>query len=126
VIVDEKLGKVAIAPNVLVTIVQKTALSVPGVARLSENVPGVQRLLGLHTTAEGVQVSITDSQVTVDVYLVGRRGFDLLEMGHCLQKDVTRAIEDIVGMQVREVNVHVEDIATELSPDAEAGKDQAR
>lgn len=117
---DEKLGKVTIAPNVLVTIVQKTALSVPGVARLSENTPGVQRLLGLHTAAEGVQVSITDGQVSVDVYLVGRRGFDLFEMGRTLQKNVTRAIEDIVGMQVREVNVHVEDIATELSPGAAA------
>ena len=123
---DEKLGKVTIAPNVLVTIVQKTALSVPGVARLSENVPGVQRLLGLHTTAEGVQVSITDAQVAVDVYLVGRRGFDLFQMGRRLQKDVTRAVEDIVGMQVREVNVHVEDIATELSQDAKARKEKAR
>ena len=124
--VDEKLGKVTIAPRVLVTIVQKTATSVPGVVRLSENVPGVQRLLGLHTTAEGVQVSITDGQVTVDVYLIGHRGFDLLEMGRTLQKNVTRAIEDIVGMQVREVNVHVEDIATELSTDACAEKEKSR
>jgi uncharacterized alkaline shock family protein YloU len=124
--VDEKLGKVTIAPNVLVTIVQKTALSVPGVARLSENVPGVQRLLGLHTTAEGVQVSVAEGQVTVDVYLVSRRGFDLLQMGRSLQKDVTRAIQDIVGMQVREVNVHVEDIATELSPNTEAWKERER
>jgi uncharacterized alkaline shock family protein YloU len=124
--VDEKLGKVTIAPHVLVTIVQKTALSVPGVARLSENVPGVQRLLGLHTTAEGVQVSIADGQVTVDVYLIGRRGFDLLDMGRKLQKDVTRAIEDIVGMQVCEVNVHVEDIATELATRTDDEKEKAR
>ena len=120
---DEKLGKVTIAPDVLVTIVQKTALSVPGVARLSENVPGVQRLLGIHTTAEGVQVSIADGQVTVDVYLVGRRGFDLFQMGRSLQKNVRRAIEDIVGMQVREVNVHVEDIATELPQNTGARKE---
>ena len=120
---DEKLGKVTIAPDVLVTIVQKTAVSVPGVARLSENVPGVQRLLGLHTAAEGVQVSITDGQVAVDVYLVGRRGFDLFQVGRTLQKDVTRAIQDIVGMEVREVNIHIEDVATELSPDA--GKQKA-
>lgn len=123
---EEKLGKVTIAPNVLVTIVQKTALSVPGVARLSENVPGVQRLLGLHTTAEGVQVSIAENQVKVDVYLVARRGFELLEMGRKLQRDVTRAIEDIVGMRVREVNVHIEDIATEFAPDAEVEKEKVR
>jgi uncharacterized alkaline shock family protein YloU len=116
--VEQKLGKVTIAPDVLVTIVQKTANSVEGVARLSENVPGVQRFLGLHTTAEGVRVVIADNQVKADVYLVARRGFDLLQVGRSLQQKIARAIEDIVGMGVAEVNVHIEDIATELSPES--------
>lgn len=114
---EENHGKVTIAPNVLVTIVQKTAGSVPGVARLSENTPGVQRLLGLHTEAEGVRVSVSKNLVAVDVYLIARRGFDLFLMGQKLQKEVTRAIEDIVGMEVQEVNVHIEDVATELAHD---------
>jgi uncharacterized alkaline shock family protein YloU len=52
--------------------------------------------------------------VIVDVHLIARRGVDLLQMGYQLQQEVTRAIEDIVGMEVLEVNVHVEDVATEL------------
>jgi uncharacterized alkaline shock family protein YloU len=40
---------------------------------------------------------------------------DLLQMGRQLQCQVTRAIKDIVGMEVREVNVHIEDVATELA-----------
>ncbi|MBN1660036.1 MAG: Asp23/Gls24 family envelope stress response protein [Anaerolineae bacterium] len=126
---EQKLGKVTIAPNVLVTIVQKTSCSVPGVARLSDNVPGVQRLLGLHTAGQGVRVTVADrgtqgpvtgalKLVTVDVYLVARRGFDLLQVGRQLQYDVTRAIEELVGMPVNEVNVHIDDVATELAPKA--------
>lgn len=111
---DQRLGKVTIAPNVLVTIVQKTADSVPGVAQLCANVPGVKRLLGLHTVGRGVEVDVVDEQVVVDIYLVARRNVDLLRMGWQLQHEVTRAIQDIVGMDVREVNVHIEDIATEL------------
>ena len=122
---EENLGKVAIAPHVLATIVQKTAASVEGVARLSENVPGVQRLLGLHTTAEGIRVVIADSQVKADVYLVARRGFDLLQMGRELQHKIARAIEDIVGMEVAEVNVHIEDIATELAHKSRQLEDKA-
>jgi uncharacterized alkaline shock family protein YloU len=122
--VEENYGKVTIAPNVLVTIVQKTASSIPGVARLSENTPGVQRLLGLHTEAEGVRVSVSENLVVVDVYLVARRGFDLFLMGQQLQKEVTRAIEDIVGMKVQEVNVHIEDIATELAHDGREKKEK--
>jgi uncharacterized alkaline shock family protein YloU len=74
----------------------------------------VQRLLGLHTEAEGVRVSVSENRVAVDVYLIARRGFDLFLIGQQLQKEVTRAIEDIVGMEVEKVNVHIEDIATEL------------
>jgi uncharacterized alkaline shock family protein YloU len=124
--VDENLGKVTIAPNVLVTIVQKTTASEPGVAQLYDSIPGVKRLLGLHTVGRGVEVTVTDNQVAVDVYLIARRAVDLLQMGRSLQKEITRAIQDIVGMEVREVNIHIEDIATELSPDAEEQEASSR
>jgi uncharacterized alkaline shock family protein YloU len=120
--VEEQIGKVTIAPNVLVTIVQKTADSVPGVARLCDNIPGVKRLLGLHTVGRGVEVNVVDDEVSVDVYLMAKRNIDLLQMGRQLQHQVTRAIKDIVGMEVREVNVHIEDVATELAHSAEAEK----
>jgi uncharacterized alkaline shock family protein YloU len=111
---SEYLGRVTIAPNVLVTIVQKTAVSIPGVAELHDGPPAVKRLLGLHSVGVGVEVSVPDDVVIVDVHLIARRGVDLLQMGYQLQQEVTRAIEDIVGMEVQEVNVHVEDVATEL------------
>lgn len=122
---DQNLGKVTIAPNVLVTIVQKTAGSVAGVDQLYDGVPGVKRLLGLHTVGQGVEIEVIDDRVLVDVYLVARRGVDLLQMGRKLQHDVTRAIQDIVGMDVGEVNVHVEDIATELPKRQELKKARA-
>ena len=115
---DENLGTVTIAPNVLVTIVQETANSVPGVARLMDHAPTVKRLLGLHTVARGVEVNVVDDRVGVDVHLMAKRNVDLLQMGRQLQHEVTRAVQDIVGMEVREVNVHIEDIETELSPSA--------
>jgi uncharacterized alkaline shock family protein YloU len=123
--VEEQLGKVTIAPNVLVTIVQKTADSVPGVAKLCENIPGVKRLLGLHTVGQGVEVSVLDGEVSVDIYLMAKRNIDLLQMGRQLQEQVTRAIQDIVGMDVHEVNVHIEDVATELVRDTDMEKAQS-
>ena len=119
---DQNLGKVTIAPNVLVTIVQKTSMSEPGVVQLCDNVPGVKRLLGIHTASQGVAVSVADNQVTVNVHLIARRGVDLLQMGRNLQGQITRAMQDIVGMEVCEVNIHIDDIATELSADPDAEK----
>ncbi len=111
---EENWGKVTIAPGVLVTIVQKTATSVPGVARLSPRVPGVRRLLGLQSVGQGVEVQVVGSNVGVDVFVIGQRNTDLLQMGRQIQNQVTRAVHDIVGMGVSEVNVHIEDIETRL------------
>jgi uncharacterized alkaline shock family protein YloU len=93
-------------------------MSEPGVAQLCDNVPGVKRLLGIHTVSRGVGVSVEGNSVAVNVHLIARRGVDLLEMGRNLQHEITRAMQDIVGMQVREVNIHIDDIATELSTEA--------
>jgi uncharacterized alkaline shock family protein YloU len=122
---EENLGKVTIAPNVLVTIAQRTASAVTGVDRLSESVPAVKRLFGVHGLGPGIQVRIIDDQVCVDVFLVAKRNTDLLQMGRQVQRDVTRAIQDIVGKEVREVNVHIQDVATELAAKATAKKGQA-
>lgn len=119
---EEKLGAITIAPNVLITIVQKTTTSVPGVDRLLDNVPGMKRLLGLHSAGQGVAVRVEDDEVAVDVYLVARRNVELLQMGRHVQRDITRAIHEIVGKNVREVNVHIEDVATELPGDVATPK----
>jgi len=122
--VDNTLGKVTIAPNVLVTIVQKTAASEPGVAQLCDNVPGVKRWLGLHTVGRGVEVSVVNNEVTVDLYVIARRDVDLLQMGRNLQSQIVQAIRDMVGMDVREANIHIDDVATELSRDKGKLKDK--
>jgi uncharacterized alkaline shock family protein YloU len=124
--VDNTIGKVTIAPNVLVTIVQKTAASEPGVAQLCDNIPGVKRWLGLHTAGRGVEVSVVDNEVTVDLYVIARRDVDLLQMGRTLQSRIVQAIHNMVGMDVREANIHIDDVATELSPDKAKSKDKNR
>ena len=112
---DQNLGKVTIAPDVLVTIVQKTSIAEPGVAELCDHVPSVKRLLGMQTASRGVIVSVADNLVTVNVHLMARRGVDLLQLGRKLQARIARELRDIVGMEAREINIHIDDIATELA-----------
>jgi len=123
--VDQNLGKVTIAPDVLVTIVQKTSLAEPGVAQLCEHVPGVKRLLGMQTASGGVSISVADNLVAVNVHLMAHRGVDLLQMGRNLQSQIARALREIVGMEAREINIHIDDIATELAADEQDKKAKA-
>lgn len=114
------LGRIYVAPEVLVTIVRQVVLSEPGVARLAGRVGGRRATSRVqNATSEGVRVEIDEqSGVTVDLRVVVAAGMNIVEMAHSLQNVVTRAIEHMVEMKVRGVNVHIDDV--ELSTNDEA------
>ena len=108
---EEKLGRVTIAPEVLITIARLTALSIPGVLRMSTDWMGnVNRLLGRTSSGGGVRIEVEDEAVTVDLYIIVEPGANMYSLGQTIQAEVTRAINDMVGVAVRAVNVHVQDV----------------
>ena len=108
----DDLGTVTIAPQVLVTIARLTAESVPGVERMAPGaVRGTTRLLNRATTGEGVRVWVADGAVSVELNLVVSREANMREVAAQAQREVARAIEHMLGMPVREVNVHIRDVA---------------
>jgi uncharacterized alkaline shock family protein YloU len=71
----------------------------------------VNRFLGNTQVGEGVRVHVHDNgQVSVDLFVVVDHDVNMLQLGRHVQNEVTRAIEEMLGMEVREVNVHVEDV----------------
>jgi uncharacterized alkaline shock family protein YloU len=101
-----KIGRITIAPEVLETVARLTALAIPGVVRLTTP-SGVQRLLG----QDGVRIEVVQDRVRADVYVVTRQDVSMLSIGRQIQNEITRAIHDIVGMEIESVNVHIEDVA---------------
>ena len=108
------VGVVRVARQVLATVVINTALQVPGVARMASMVQGNQqwsRLLGCELPRQGVALTVKDNSVSADLYLVVTTGSDIVAVGSAVQEEVAAAIEEIVGMQVNEVNVYIQDVA---------------
>jgi uncharacterized alkaline shock family protein YloU len=108
---DEALGAVRIAPRVLRTVVAEAALRVPGVARmapLSGNLPG---LLGHSLPHHGVGLALHGHEVSIDLYLVVAPSANMLEVGAAVQEAVSAAVEHILGMHARQVNVYIQDVA---------------
>jgi uncharacterized alkaline shock family protein YloU len=106
---DEKppIGKITVDPGVLETIARLTTLAVPGVVRLTSPL-GFQRILGIK---DGVQIVVQEGTVQVDLHVVVGSDCDILTLSRRIQTEVTRAIEDMVGMEIKTVNVHIEDVA---------------
>jgi uncharacterized alkaline shock family protein YloU len=73
---------------------------------------GVNRLFRKGAN-EGVRIEIEDDIVSADVHLVVMEDVNIREVGRSVQKKVARAIQEMVGMEVGRVDVHVEDIEYE-------------
>lgn len=104
---SEFLGKVIVAPEVLLSIARLTTLSMPGVARLGSS--RMRGILGSKGTG-GVCVIVEDDRVTVDVRIVVEHGVNMLQLSQGLQARIARAVHDMVGMKVATVNVYIADV----------------
>ena len=103
-------GKTTIAPEVLVTIAKKTTLSVEGVSKLATAVPTDVNKLFHRGVSEGVKISVDDNVVYADLYVIVKHGYNVRDVSHKLQTKVTRALTEMVGMDVGKINIHIEDI----------------
>ena len=104
-------GKTTIAIDVLLTVARLTTLSVPGVCRMGHGpVNRVKGLLKRHTPEEGVVIDVHEDTVYADLYVILNNDVNARQVGNMIQHEVSRAILDIVGMQVGWINVHIEDI----------------
>lgn len=108
-------GKITIAPDVLLTIARLSTLAVPGVARMGSTSGAVDRLLH-RSLSDGVRVEVRQMAVVVDLYLVIQHDANVREVCREVQTTVARAIQEMVGMHVLAVNVHVEDVAYSDAP----------
>jgi uncharacterized alkaline shock family protein YloU len=100
-------GKITIAPEVLATVARLTTLAIPGVASMVSP-PGVRRLLGI----DGVKIDVENESVRVELHVVADAGVSMLDLGRKVQVEVTRAIQELVGMTAQAVDVYIEDVAS--------------
>jgi len=103
---EPKIGKITVAPEVLETTARLTTLAIPGVIRMASP-PGMGRLL----RHDGVKIEIIGNSVRVRLYVVTEPDVNMLNVGRQIQAEVTRAIQNMIGMEVQSVDVHIEDVA---------------
>jgi uncharacterized alkaline shock family protein YloU len=110
-------GKTTVAPDVLVEIARMAALKVSGVHSMAPVTGGVNRLFG-RGISDGVRIKIEEDIVFVDMFIILDNGINIRDVSRTIQQKVTRAITEMVGMDVGEVNIHIENIAYEETEEA--------
>ncbi len=117
---DEVQGKVTIAPLVLTTIVKQTTLDQHGVRRLAPIPPRMRSLRAGAAVEDGIAVMVGEQGVQVEVHVVADNDSNMLKLGSTLQTEITRALEEMVGMPVATVDVYIDDVVMPVANSANA------
>ena len=105
----EGIGEVQIADEVVTIIAGLAATEVDGVASFAGNITK----LGMKNLSKGVKVEIVDSVVSVDLTLNIEYGMNILETSKKVQEKVKAAIENMTGLEVADVNIHIASVDME-------------
>lgn len=122
-------GKTTIEDAVVAKIAGIAAREVAGVYALGG---GAARMVGairdaLNTTdlSQGISVEVGETQVAVDVTIVAEYPVSLQKVADEVRAAIHRAMVELVGMEVAEVNVTVNDVHIP-SDDEDEGTQEAR
>ncbi len=105
---DDGIGFIRIADDVVSDIAGLAATEVDGVARLSGNVSDeLVSKLGIKNLSKGIRVEYSENTFTVEVMVVVKFGFNIVEVSRAVQERVRQALLTMTGLSVSKVNVRV-------------------
>lgn len=102
--------------NDVVAVIAGVAVSeVPGVAGMAGGFAGgiTEVLSGKKNLAKGIKVEVTEIQAKIDVNIIVEYGSRIPDVAFEIQNRVKKAVESMTGLNVEEVNVHVQGVNTD-------------
>jgi uncharacterized alkaline shock family protein YloU len=107
-------GRTVISETAVAKVAGIAARAVPGVYSLgsgsSRALGAIRDAVGSSDHAAGVHAEVGETQVAVDINLVATYGTPLHSLADQVRAAVFRAVEELVGLQVIEVNVEITDV----------------
>ncbi len=109
----DSVGEVQIASEAVTAIAAISAAEVNGVtATVGNSLDGIVNKLGGKKGAKGVKVEIRGNKVTLDLDIEMEFGYSIPKISAKIQDKVAVAIDNMTGLEVEKVNVHVVSIAS--------------
>lgn len=111
----DQTEKIEISNDVIAVIAGVAVSEVQGVAGMSGGFAGgiSEVLSGKKNLAKGIKVDTTDNKAKIDVNIIVDYGARIPDVAFEIQNRVKTAVENMTGLKVEEVNVHVQGVNTE-------------
>jgi uncharacterized alkaline shock family protein YloU len=123
-------GKTVIDDTVVSKVAGIAAREVNGVHSLGTGaaraIGAIRDAIGQRDFGQGVKVEVGEKQVAADIVIVAEYPVALQQVAEGVRAGVSRALEQIVGMEVAEVNVTVQDVFIPGDDDDNDDKKESR
>jgi uncharacterized alkaline shock family protein YloU len=106
---------IKIADDVIATIAGKAASEVTGVHSMFGGFAGgISEVFGKKNYTKGIKVDNSDKGLKIDVNIIVEYGARIPDIAYEIQNRVKKAIENMTGLKIEEINVHIQGVNTDL------------
>jgi uncharacterized alkaline shock family protein YloU len=111
VLSEQSHGTIRIADEVVSIIAGLATVEIEGVAGMSGGFAGgIAEILGKRNLSKGVKVAVGERETAIDLYIITDYGASIPEVARTVQHNVKSAIENMTGLDVVQVNIHIQGI----------------
>ena len=112
-------GSVNISEDVISIIAMEAMREVEGFGSISNPLSkDLAELIGKKSAARGVSVLPEEDSVSIDVFISVKYNYSVVQVSQAIQEAIRNSVEDMTGIPVKAVNVHVGGVAVETSRQA--------
>lgn len=106
---------IEISDEVVAVIAGVAVAEVPGVASMAGGFAGgiSEVFSGKKNMAKGIKVEVEGKKAKIDVNIIVEYGSRIPDVAYEIQTRAKKAVESMTGLQVEEVNVHVQGVDTQ-------------
>lgn len=110
----DNYGVVKIADDVVALIAELAAKEVKGVISMSGGIAdSITEILGKKNPSKGVKVEVGEKEAAIDLYVIVEYGVRIPDVSWQIQENVKKAVETMTGLNVVEVNIHIQGVHIE-------------
>ena len=111
-------GKIEVLPNAIHTIAKQATSECYGVVGITAPHLHYGRavLLKPEQSNQGIQIRVVNDQIVVEVYVALEYGLRISEIAHNIMSSVKFSIEKMLGVPVAQVNVNVQGLGHDPTP----------
>lgn len=120
--VDNGSEGIKIASDVIAVIAGVAVSEVNGVFAMAGGFAGgiTEVLKGKKNLAKGIKVETENNKAKIDVNIIVEYGARIPDVAFEIQNKVKKSVEDMTGLKVEEVNVHVQGVNTQKITEEES------